>query len=232
MNGEGTAVGVGTDSRRIIAARAARELRDGEVANLGAGIPMLVADYIPDDVDVVIQAENGIVGAGPISTPGTEEPDRRNAGNLPVSLLPGGCYIDSAMSFGMIRGGHIDTTMIGTLQVDEEGSIANYEMPGRRIGMGGAMDLVTGARRVIVLTEHTCRDGSSKLLRRCTLPLTGAEECDVIITERGLFRRREGGGFTLEEVASGHTLDEIRACTEMDYAVDEHVRLDAYGAAG
>jgi acetate CoA/acetoacetate CoA-transferase beta subunit len=217
------------ETRCIIAARAARELRDGVVANLGAGIPMLVANYLPEGADVVIQAENGIVGAGPVSMPGTEEPDRRNAGNLPVSLLPGGCYVDSATSFGMIRGGHIDVTMIGTLQVDEEGSIANYEAPGRKIGMGGAMDLVTGAREVFVLTEHTCKDGSAKLLRLCTLPLTGAGECDVIITERALFRRTPGAGFVLEEVACGYTLDDISSATEMRYEVAENVLMDAYG---
>ena len=147
------------DTRRAIAARAAAELHDGDVINLGAGIPMLVADFLPAGHDVVVQAENGIVRAGPVSPPGTEEPDRRNAGNLPVSLLPGGCYVDSATSFAMIRGGHIDATMIGTLQVDEDGNIANYEMPGRKIGMGGAMDLVAGARTVYVLTEHCTRAG-------------------------------------------------------------------------
>jgi acetate CoA/acetoacetate CoA-transferase beta subunit len=217
------------ETRCIIAARAARELRDGEVTNLGAGIPMLVANYLPEGMDVIIQAENGIVGAGPVSPPGTEEPDRRNAGNLPVTLLPGGCYVDSATSFGMIRGGHIDATMIGTLQVDEEGNIANYEMPGRKIGMGGAMDLVTGAREVFVLTEHVCKDGSPKLLRRCTLPLTGAGECDVIITERALFRRAPGCGFVLEEVARGYTLDDIGSATELRYEVADDVLLDAYG---
>jgi 3-oxoacid CoA-transferase B subunit len=219
------------DARCTIAARAAAELRDGDVINLGAGIPMLVANYLPDGHDVVIQAENGIVRAGPVSAPGTEEPDRRNAGNLPVSLLPGGCYVDSAMSFAMIRGGHIDATMIGTLQVDGDGNIANYEMPGRKIGMGGAMDLVTGARRVYVLTEHCAKDGSPKLVERCTLPLTGAGECDVIITERALFRRSPDSGFVLEEVACGYALAEIRDATPMRYEVAPDVKLEAYGAS-
>jgi acetate CoA/acetoacetate CoA-transferase beta subunit len=217
------------DIRRIIASRAARELRDGQVVNLGAGIPMLVANYIPTGVDVVIQSENGIIGAGPISIPGTEDPDRRNAGNLPVSLLPGGCYVDSVVSFGLIRGGHVDATMLGTLQVDEEGDIANYETADRKIGMGGAMDLVAGARVVYVLTEHCDKHGAPKLVRRCTLPLTGAGECDVIITERALLRRRPRGGFTLEEVARGHTLEQIANSTEMAYTVSDDVRLDAYG---
>jgi 3-oxoacid CoA-transferase B subunit len=217
------------DCRCVIAARAARELADGQVTNLGAGIPMLVANYIPEDIDVIIQAENGIAGVGPVSSPGTEDPDRRNAGNLYVTLLPGGCYFDTATSFAMIRGGRVSSTMLGTLQVDSDGDIANYEMPGRKIGMGGAMDLVAGARTVYVLTEHCAKDGSPKLVARCTLPLTGAGECDVIITERALFRRCPRRGFVLEEIACGHTLEEIAACTEMTYTLAEDVKVDAYG---
>ena len=217
------------DDRCVIAARAALELEDGQVTNLGAGIPMLVANYIPEHVDVVIQSENGILGVGPVSRPGTEDPDRRNAGNLYVTLLPGGCYFDTATSFAMIRSGRVACTMLGTLQVDGDGDIANYEMPGRKIGMGGAMDLVAGARRVFVLTEHCTKQGAPKLVRRCTLPLTGAGEADVVVTERGLFRRHPGRGFVLEEVAVGHTLEEIAACTEMAYTVADDVRLDAYG---
>jgi 3-oxoacid CoA-transferase B subunit len=215
-------------ARRTIAARAAQELMDGQVVNLGAGIPMLVADYLPHGMDVAIQAENGLVRGGPLSEPGTEEPDRRNAGNLPVSLMPGGCYVDSALSFGLIRGGHVDATMIGTLQVDGCGNIANYAMPGRQIGMGGAMDLVAGAARVYVLTEHCAKDGSAKLVKRCSLPLTGACECDVIITERALFRRHPGAGFQLEETARGFSLDSIRQVTAMDYDVANDVRIEAY----
>ena len=217
------------DIRCVIAARAARELVDGQVTNLGAGIPMLVANYIPAGVDVIIQAENGITSVGPVSPPGTEDPDRRNAGNLFVTMLPGGCYFDTATSFAMIRGGRVAVTMLGTLQVDGDGNIANYEMPGRKIGMGGAMDLVAGARTVYVLTEHCAKDGTPKLVARCTLPLTGAAECNVIVTERALFRRRTEGGFVLEEVARGHTLEEIATCTEMAYAVADDVRRDAYG---
>ena len=218
------------DARHVIAARAALELEDGQVTNLGAGIPMLVCNYIPEHVDVTIQSENGILGVGPVSAPGREDPDRRNAGNLYVTILPGGSYFDTATSFGMIRSGRVDATMLGTLQVDGDGNIANYELPGRKIGMGGAMDLVAGARTVYVLTEHCTKDGGPKLVDRCTLPLTGAGECDVIITERALFRRRPGGGFVLEEVACGHTLEEIAAATTMAYAVAGDVRLDAYGA--
>jgi 3-oxoacid CoA-transferase B subunit len=219
------------DDRCVIAARAALELEDGQVTNLGAGIPMLVANYIPEHVDVIIQSENGILGAGPVSAPGREDPDRRNAGNLYVTLLPGGSYFDTATSFGMIRSGRVAATMLGTLQVDGDGDIANYELPGRKIGMGGAMDLVAGARTVYVLTEHCTKDGRAKLVKRCTLPLTGAGECDVIVTERALFRRRPGRGFVLEEVALGHTLEEIAACTEMVYEVALDVKVDAYGEA-
>ena len=220
-----------SDCRCIIAARAALELEDGQVTNLGAGIPMLVANYIPAHIDVIIQAENGILGVGPVSAPGTQDQDRRNAGNLYVALLPGGCYFDTATSFAMIRGGRVAATMLGTLQVDGDGNIANYEMPGRKIGMGGAMDLVAGARTVYVLTEHCTKEGAPKLVRRCTLPLTGAGECDVIITERALFRRHPDRGFVLEEVACGHTLEDIAACTQMAYTVADDVRLGAFGAA-
>jgi 3-oxoacid CoA-transferase B subunit len=217
------------DDRCVIAARAALELEDGQVTNLGAGIPMLVANYIPEHVDVLIQSENGILGVGPVSAPGREDPDRRNAGNLYVTLLPGGSYFDTATSFGMIRSGRVAATMLGTLQVDGDGDIANYELPGRKIGMGGAMDLVAGARTVYVLTEHCTKDGRPKLVKRCTLPLTGAGECDVIVTERAFFRRLPGRGFVLEEVARGHTLEEIAASTEMAYEVAPDVKLDAYG---
>lgn len=217
------------DVRCTIAARAAQELEDGEVTNLGAGIPMLVANYIPEHLDVFIQAENGILGVGPVSAPGTEDPDRRNAGNLYVSILPGGSYFDTAASFAMIRGGRVAATMLGTLEADGDGNIANYEMPGRKIGMGGAMDLVAGARVVYVLTEHCAKDGSPKLVAHCSLPLTGAGECDVIITERAVFRRHPGRGFVLEEVARGHSLEEIAAHTTMAYTVADSVKLEAYG---
>lgn len=216
--------------RMLIAARAAQELRDGEVVNLGAGMPMLVANYVPAGVDLIIHTENGVIGAGPISAPGAEDRDRRNAGNLPIDTMPGACYVDSVLSFGLIRGGHVDATMLGILQVDEQGNIANYETGSRIIGMGGAMDLVAGANGVYVLTEHCNKTGAPKLVRRCTLPLTGVDVCDVIITERAVFRRWQKGGFVLEEVACGHTLEEIAACTEMTYTVSENVVLDAYGS--
>lgn len=221
-----------SDLKHTIAARAAREVRDGQIINLGIGLPTLIATYVPDGIDVVIQTENGALGVGPPPEPGCEDRDRAGAGNQPITLLPGGSYFDSATSFAMIRGGHVDATFLGTLQVDEMGNIANWVVPGGMLaGMGGAMDLVTGARTVYIVTEHCAKDGSSKLMKRCTFPLTGANECDVIITERALFRWSDAG-FVLEEVAVGYTLDDIAACTPMAYSVADDVRLGAYGPSG
>jgi 3-oxoacid CoA-transferase B subunit len=227
----GTAGAPLKDAKAIIAARAARELRDGQIINLGIGLPTLIANYVPNGVDVIIQTENGAIGVGPAPEAGCEDRDRANAGNQPITLIPGGSYFDSATSFGMIRGGHVDATFLGTLQVDEEGNIANWIVPGKMLaGMGGAMDLVTGAKVVHIVTEHCSKDGASKLMKRCTFPLTGAGEADVIITERALFRRRPGEGWVLEEVAEGYTPDDIAAFTDMAYTVAEDVKLDAYGA--
>jgi acetate CoA/acetoacetate CoA-transferase beta subunit len=219
-----------SNAKEIIARRAARELKDGQIINLGIGLPTLIANHVPSGVDVIIQTENGAIGVGPAPAPGCEDRDRANAGNQPITLNPGGSYFDSATSFAMIRGGHLDATFLGTLQVDEEGNIANWIVPGKMLaGMGGAMDLVTGAKVVHIVTEHCAKDGSPKLLKRCTYPLTGARECDVIITERALFRRYPDKGFILEEVARGYTLADIAACTEMSYTVSDNVKLDAYG---
>jgi len=221
---------VAEDLKRVIAARAGRELKDGQIINLGIGLPTLIANHVPPGVDVIIQTENGAIGVGPRPQPGCEDRDRANAGNEPISLNCGGSYFDSCTSFAMIRGGHLDATFLGTLQVDGEGNIANYMIPGKRLaGMGGAMDLITGAKIVHIVTEHCSKDGSSKLMKRCTFPLTGAKECDVIITERALFRRSPDRGFVLEEVACGYTPDDIAACTDMDYVVADDVKLDAYG---
>ena len=218
------------DIKNIIAQRAALELRDGQVINLGIGVPTLVANHVPAGVDVVIHSENGAVGVGPVPGPLCGDPDRGNAGGAPITLIAGGSYFDSATSFGMIRGGHVDMTFLGTLQVDGEGNIASYEIPGKLVaGMGGAMDLLAGAKVVNVVTEHCSKDGASKLVKQCTYPLTGAAEADVIITERALFRRYPDKGFMLEEVACGYTLDDIKACTDMDYVVSDTVTLDAYG---
>jgi acetate CoA/acetoacetate CoA-transferase beta subunit len=219
-----------SDIKQVVAQRAALELRDGQIINLGIGLPTFVANYVPPDVDVVIHAENGAVGVGPAPQKYCDDPDRGNAGGAPITLICGGSYFDSATSFSMIRGGHVDMTFLGTMQVDGEGNIASYEVPGKLVaGMGGAMDLLAGAKVVNVVTEHCSKDGKTKLVKRCTFPLTGACEADVIITERALFRRYPDKGMVLEEVARGHSLDDIAACTEMEYTVSEDLKLDAFG---
>ena len=218
------------DTVNVIAARAAKELEDGQTINLGIGIPTLIANHVPPGVDVVIHSENGAVGVGPTPEPFCVDPDRGNAGGQPITLLPGGSFIDSASSFGIIRGGHLDQTFLGAFQVDGEGNIASYEVPGKIVaGMGGAMDLLAGARTVVVGMEPCLKDGTPKLLKECTYPLTGADEANVIITEQAVFRRDRGQQFVLEEVARGHTLDGVASCTEMDYTVSDEVKLDAYG---
>jgi 3-oxoacid CoA-transferase B subunit len=218
------------DAKHTIAKRAAAELKDGEIINLGIGLPTLVADYVKPGLDVIIHSENGALGIGPAATGHCADPDRANASGHPITLIPGGSYFSSDVSFGMIRGGHVDATFLGTLQVDGEGNIASYEVPGKMIaGMGGAMDLLVGARTVYVVTEHCSGDGTSKLLDRCTYPLTGAAEADVILTERALFRRYPGRGFVLEEVARGYALDDIAAATGLSYTVSPDVKMEAYG---
>jgi acetate CoA/acetoacetate CoA-transferase beta subunit len=218
------------DIKHVIARRAAADLKDGQVINLGIGLPTLVADYVPSGIDVVIHGENGVVGVGPAPAAHCSDPHYANAGGQPITLIPGGSFFDSSMSFGMIRGGHVDVTFLGTLQVDSDGNIASYEIPGKLIaGMGGAMDLLVGARTVYVLTEHCSKDGEPKLVKRCNYPLTGAAEADVVITERAFFRRPSGAGFVLEEIAKGYNLDDIAACTELDYVISETIKLEAYG---
>ena len=218
-------------SKQLIAQRAAQELRDGMYVNLGIGLPTLVANYIPPDTYVVIQTENGAIAVGPRPDPGCEDMDRANAGNDPITIIPGGSYFDTVTSFGMIRGGHLDATILGCFQVDGSGSLASWKIPGGRLaGMGGAMDLVVGAKYVIVVTQHCAKDGSSKLMKQCTYPLTAVGEVDMIITERALFKRNgHGSPFRLCEVASGYTVDDIAACTDMEYEVADNVKLDAYG---
>jgi 3-oxoacid CoA-transferase B subunit len=220
-----------SSTKQTIAQRAARELRDGMYVNLGIGLPTLIANYIPADVYVVIQTENGAIGVGPRPDSGCEDMDRANAGNDPITIIPGGSYFDVVTSFGMIRGGHLDATFLGCFQIDEEGNLASWMIPGSRLaGMGGAMDLVVGAQHVFVVTEHCSKDGKSKLMPRCTYPLTAAGEVDVVITERAVFRRTHGKPFLLCEVAYGYTLDDIAACTDMHYEIAKDLKMDAYGA--
>ena len=208
-------------TREQMAARAAKELGDGFYVNLGIGIPTLVSNFIPPGMSVQLQSENGMLGVGPFPYEGEEDPDLINAGKQTVTELPTTSYFNSADSFAMIRGGHINIAILGAMQVAENGDLANWMIPGKMIkGMGGAMDLVAGVKKVVVVMEHSAKN-ESKLKHRCTLPLTGAGVVDMVITDLGVFTidKKGGGGMTLVELAPGVTLEDIRAKTEASYKV-------------
>jgi 3-oxoacid CoA-transferase subunit B len=202
-------------TREQLAERAARELHDGFYVNLGIGIPTLVANYIPEDMKVVLQSENGMLGMGPFPFEGEEDPDLINAGKQTITELPISSYFSSSDSFGMIRGGHIDLSILGGMEVSEHGDLANWMVPGKMVkGMGGAMDLVAGVKRVVVVMEHTSKDGAAKFKPRCDLPLTGANVVDMLITDHAVFSRPDRKSpFRLIELAPGVTADDVRAKT-------------------
>ena len=211
------------DAKVIIAKRVAQELKDGDVVNLGIGLPTLVANYIPEEIDVTFQSENGFLGLGPAPAEDKIDMELVNAGGQPVTILPGGCYFDSCTSFGIIRGGHVDATVLGALQVDDKGNLANWKIPGKMVpGMGGAMDLVVGAKNVIVAMQHT-QKGAHKILSECTLPLTAKEQVNLIITEMAVIEITKNG-LVLKELGPEATVEEVVAATGAKLIIPEDIK--------
>jgi acetate CoA/acetoacetate CoA-transferase beta subunit len=214
----------GNDKKTIIAKRVAQELKNGNIVNLGIGLPTMVANYLPSGVKVWLQSENGFVGMGPALAEGHEIPDLVDAGGKPVTIEPGGAFFDSCLSFTIIRGGHVDATVLGALQVDEQGNLANWLVPGKMVpGMGGAMDLTVGARQVIVATEHTLKDGSPKILPSCTLPLTASKEVNLIVTELAVIEVHPEEGLILREISPDTTIEEVQKLTAAKLTIPDKV---------
>ncbi|MDQ6859886.1 MAG: CoA transferase subunit B [Verrucomicrobiota bacterium] len=207
--------------RDLLAKRAAQELREGYYVNLGIGIPTSVANYIPEGMNVTLQSENGLLGIGPFPQPGEEDPDLINAGKQTITTMPGSAFFSSADSFAQIRGGHIDLAILGAFEVTDSGDIANWMIPGKMVkGPGGAMDLVAGVKRVVAVMEHTSKDGTPKILKECTLPITGKAVVNLIITELAVFEVKDGGGLVLTELLSDASVDDIRAKTGAPFDVE------------
>lgn len=209
--------------REVIAKRVAQELHDGDVVNLGIGLPTMVANYIPEGIDITLQSENGFVGIGPAPEPGKEDITLVNAGGQYVSVLPGAAFFDSSMSFTIIRGGHVDATVLGALQVDQEGNLANWMIPGKMVpGMGGAMDLVVGAKKVIVAMEHT-QKGAPKILKKCTLPLTASHQVNLIITEMAVIEVTKEG-LVLKELGPEASIEDVKAATDAELIIPTDIK--------
>ncbi|HHZ02185.1 MAG TPA: CoA transferase subunit B [Tissierellia bacterium] len=211
------------DAKVVIAKRVAQLLKDGDVVNLGIGLPTMVSNYIPEGIDITFQSENGFLGLGPAPAEGEEDWELVNAGGMPSTILPGGMFFDSATSFGIIRGGHVDATVLGAMEVDEKGNLANYKIPGKLVpGMGGAMDLVVGAKTVIVAMQHT-QKGKPKILKQCTLPLTAKGEVNYIVTEMALIRVTEEG-LVLEELGPEATVEDVVAATDANLIISPNLK--------
>jgi acetate CoA/acetoacetate CoA-transferase beta subunit len=214
------------DKREFIARRVARELNDGDVVNLGIGLPTKVANYIPEEIDIILQSENGLLGLGPVTDETNADPNITNAGGIHVTVLKGASFFDSAMSFGIIRGGHVNTTVLGALEVDEKGNLASWMIPGKKVpGMGGAMDLVVGARKVIIAMEHQNRSGEPKILKECKLPLTAVCQVNMVITEKAVMEVVKGKGLVLLEIAPGLTVEDVQEATEAKLTISDNLKI-------